>query len=314
MLNNSVSARVPDGFGPQSESALQLVAPQHGALSDLGKSFSGYIRSYRVNDNLFVCMSAFRPRASVVQREEAKSADCYQFGCCFEGMMAWRADNGPEYLIKAGGVCGHYIGASAYTSTLPGAQMCRTVSVTATGSWLRSIVPAAVLDAMAEAPVFVPLSHEVNVCARALDACQGETWQDCLVRESRALELIARVLGEVSSADKIARPVGISASDFAALLAAREYIDEHYAEKITIAQLSREVALNEFKLKQGFRTCFSTTVGGYARHVRMQRARELISGEGLLVREAAQRVGYANVSHFIEAYRCEFGTTPTGRG
>ena len=68
--------------------------------------------------------------------------------------------------------------------------------------------------------------------------------------------------------------------------------------------------LNECKLKAGFKACFGTTIHSFVRACRMREARRLIECEGRCVKDAAWMVGYTNVSHFIEAFRAQFGETP----
>ena len=74
--------------------------------------------------------------------------------------------------------------------------------------------------------------------------------------------------------------------------------------------LSRTVHLNEFKLKQGFRQRFNTTVFGYLRQRRMEHARRLLTEHTITVLDAANRVGYTNPSHFARAFREAFGLNP----
>lgn len=71
------------------------------------------------------------------------------------------------------------------------------------------------------------------------------------------------------------------------------------------------VGTNELKLKQGFRALFGTTVFGYLRRHRMERARQLLLHREVSVTEAAGLVGYACPSRFAAAFRRQFGTRPS---
>jgi len=42
----------------------------------------------------------------------------------------------------------------------------------------------------------------------------------------------------------------------------------------------------------------------------MNRAMKLMSEDGYKVQEAANTIGYSNVSHFIRAFKKRFGNTP----
>ena len=81
----------------------------------------------------------------------------------------------------------------------------------------------------------------------------------------------------------------------------------------TIAELARRTGVNERTLQDEFRQRTGQTIGDYARRQRLERARELIDGKGIGVRDAALHVGYSNPSHFSNAYRRYFGHLPSVR-
>ncbi|MWV43917.1 helix-turn-helix domain-containing protein [Paenibacillus sp. HJL G12] len=75
--------------------------------------------------------------------------------------------------------------------------------------------------------------------------------------------------------------------------------------------LSRLVGLNDFKLKHGFKEIFGTTVFGYLREQRMLKAMSLLEKGNVTISSVAAQVGYANASHFTEAFRLRFGVNPS---
>ncbi len=102
----------------------------------------------------------------------------------------------------------------------------------------------------------------------------------------------------------------LRSEDEEALNAAAAYLEENLSADHSLAQISRTVHLNEFKLKKGFREYHRTTVFGYLRQKRMERARALLINGRAKVIDAAQAVGYANPSHFSRAFRKTFGMNP----
>ncbi|MEA5574048.1 AraC family transcriptional regulator [Calothrix sp. UHCC 0171] len=79
----------------------------------------------------------------------------------------------------------------------------------------------------------------------------------------------------------------------------------------SLLELSREVGLNDFKLKIGFRHCFGTTVFGYLHQHRMEQAKQLLEQGNLTITGVARAVGYANRSHFAAAFKRKFGVNPS---
>lgn len=91
---------------------------------------------------------------------------------------------------------------------------------------------------------------------------------------------------------------------------ARHILIDRMSNPPTIRALSLEVGLNEYQLKEGFKNIFGSTINNYLQEHRMNRAMKLMSEDGYKVQEAANTIGYSNVSHFIRAFKKRFGNTP----
>jgi len=96
-----------------------------------------------------------------------------------------------------------------------------------------------------------------------------------------------------------------------ALQIAREILSENYASPPTIGELAKLAAINEYKLKAGFRELYGKTVYGFIRTVRMENASHMLENQDLSIGEIAGRVGYVNTSHFARAFRREYGVNPS---
>ena len=68
--------------------------------------------------------------------------------------------------------------------------------------------------------------------------------------------------------------------------------------------------MNDAKLCAGFKQAFGMTISAYTRHLRMQRAKELLEGSGLSIVEVALEVGYSHSSNFATAFKRHFGIAP----
>ena len=78
----------------------------------------------------------------------------------------------------------------------------------------------------------------------------------------------------------------------------------------SIKWLSRQVALNEFKLKTGFRKYFNSGIFEWLMKEKMQQAKQLILNTNKPIKEIASLIGYPRTTNFITAFRREFGVTP----
>lgn len=139
-----------------------------------------------------------------------------------------------------------------------------------------------------------------------LDA-RGATRQ--LLLEARGLEILALLIDELGAASEGTPPPG--ARDRERLERARSLLLRRMEHPPTLHELGRAVGLNECALKSGFRSLFGTSVFGYLRAQRMERARSLLARKELSIAEIALRVGYANPSKFAAAFRRHFGVPPS---
>jgi len=92
---------------------------------------------------------------------------------------------------------------------------------------------------------------------------------------------------------------------------AKRILETYIATKApTIKSLARQVALNEYKLKTGFKQYFSLSIFDWLVEQRMQHAKELLLTTNRPVKEICSMVGYPRSSNFITAFRRRFGMTP----
>ena len=152
----------------------------------------------------------------------------------------------------------------------------------------------------------------VNVALHQILSCPYGGLTKKLYLESKAIELLALNLEILSNERPTPAQVYQPKQD--------EIERLHYAREILIANMSdppslhflaRQVGLNEYKLKQGFRHLFDTTVFGYLHHHRMERSYSLLKSGGMKVTDVAQTVGYSNLGHFAAAFRQKFGVNPS---
>jgi AraC family transcriptional activator of pyochelin receptor len=102
---------------------------------------------------------------------------------------------------------------------------------------------------------------------------------------------------------------GINSEDYDKLVRAKGLLMMQYTDPPTIKQLSRLVALNEFKLKKQFKIAFGTTIRAFVIQLRMEEAKRLLNSH-YSVSDLSAKTGYRNVSHFIDTFKRFYGETP----
>jgi AraC family transcriptional activator of pyochelin receptor len=136
---------------------------------------------------------------------------------------------------------------------------------------------------------------------------QGLTKQIYL--ESKCWELVALKLEQLNETSPQST-THLKADDIDRIHAAKAILTRHWQTPPSLLELARQVGLNDYKLKLGFRQVFGTTAFGYLWHYRMEQARQLLIDGQHNVKEVATIVGYSKQSNFAAAFRKKFGVNP----
>ena len=88
------------------------------------------------------------------------------------------------------------------------------------------------------------------------------------------------------------------------------YINEHYAESITVEHLAKISGTSVSKFTRAFVRTFDISPGKYISNIRLTAARQLLEHSDKPLVDIAQETGYYDLSHFTRAFRGEFGKTP----
>jgi AraC-like DNA-binding protein len=90
---------------------------------------------------------------------------------------------------------------------------------------------------------------------------------------------------------------------------AREFLEEHYADRVSLRDLSRLTGLSPFHLHRSFSRRIGMPPHAYQVHVRISRARSFLRG-GRAISDIASSTGFADQSHFTYAFKRLMGVTP----
>jgi AraC-like DNA-binding protein len=121
-------------------------------------------------------------------------------------------------------------------------------------------------------------------------------------------EILFRLL--CSDAAAVLRQAAAPNGDRARVEAAMRFIEENAARPLSVAALARHVAMSASHFAHRFRDVASVTPMRFVRHVRLERARQLLLADGLTAQQAADRVGYASAAHFTRDFKRQFGLAP----
>ncbi|MGV3616409.1 MAG: helix-turn-helix domain-containing protein [Fimbriimonas sp.] len=89
------------------------------------------------------------------------------------------------------------------------------------------------------------------------------------------------------------------------------FLDERYADEVRIEPLARRLCLSPDRFTELFRAAMGRTPRDYLRHVRVERAKALLTTTDLTAAEVGVRVGFADAAHFSRSFRAATGQPPS---
>ena len=90
----------------------------------------------------------------------------------------------------------------------------------------------------------------------------------------------------------------------------KSYIDEHYAEAITLDGLASIAALSKYHLIREFKAAVGTSPMEYLLEKRITESKKLLAGTEHSISDIADSVGFSSGSYFSQRFRLITGMTP----
>ncbi len=91
-----------------------------------------------------------------------------------------------------------------------------------------------------------------------------------------------------------------------------DYLEEHYADKISLDQIAENMYLSPFYISKIFKSEIGESPIHYLIRVRMEKAKAILeSGSSLSIAEIAERVGYEDAYHFSKLFKKAYGVSPS---
>jgi len=90
-----------------------------------------------------------------------------------------------------------------------------------------------------------------------------------------------------------------------------EYIHEHYAENITIDDISKKINLSKYHFIRSFKKATGSTPHEYLINLRLKRAMELLTTTSTSIEVISEKCGFSSASHFARCFRNVMGTNPS---
>lgn len=102
----------------------------------------------------------------------------------------------------------------------------------------------------------------------------------------------------------------LSERDMARLKTVFDYVEEHYAQDISLQDCARLCGMSYYAFSRFFRQCAQRTFSEYLNFVRVKKAEMLLASTDMNVTEIALETGFSTSSYFIRRFRAVNSVTP----
>jgi AraC family transcriptional regulator len=92
---------------------------------------------------------------------------------------------------------------------------------------------------------------------------------------------------------------------------ARELLHDRFTERLTLAELARDVGVHPVHLAQAFHKSYQCTVGDYVRQLRIEYARHELAASETPIIQIALAAGFCDQSHFTRTFKRHVGVAPS---
>lgn len=133
-----------------------------------------------------------------------------------------------------------------------------------------------------------------------------DTGTTLLERETRLLGLLTTLVVRYGAMRIAASKLGAEPQ---AIVRVRAYLEEHYAEQVTLATLAEYAGLSAYHLVRVFHKATGVPPHAYLESIRIRHSQQLLA-QGVALAEIAYATGFSSQSHFTARFRRIIGVTP----
>ena len=162
-------------------------------------------------------------------------------------------------------------------------------------------------------PLAVHLSADLRAIALAFREPIADGEARIIYQLAKAIEFVCDSIRQYA-AGALAPVAGeglLSAADTRRMIAARQLIDEHAHQKLSLDFIARSCGLNRSKLTRGFKALFACTVSEAIAERRLELASRKLLTTDLPISSIGYESGYQNNASFARAFGRRFGRSPS---
>lgn len=151
----------------------------------------------------------------------------------------------------------------------------------------------------------------VNTILQQIIQCPYQGLTKRIYLESKATEIMALMLEEEAAVQQQEFKTSVLQPDqLERIYYAKEILLKTISNPPSLMELASQVGMCDYNLKRGFKEVFGTTVFGYLRDRRLEKAQQLLLDGQMKVASVAHTVGYDSPTSFNAAFKRKYGVSP----
>ena len=131
-----------------------------------------------------------------------------------------------------------------------------------------------------------------------------------LMIKANILKILTLLIRHSQNSQKPDRLLSRKALEMKRLSSVFDYINQHYTERLTLAEAAEMAFMSPNYFSQYFKKVTGQTFSDYLSGLRIKKAQELLKNSDKSVIDIAMACGFRNMSNFYRMYKKHTGTTP----
>lgn len=162
-------------------------------------------------------------------------------------------------------------------------------------------------------PAAFHLPSDLRTIALAIRDCTLDGAAGVTLRSAKSTELLCESIAALLGGQLVpATPnAALSERDTRRIVQARDIIDQHWREKLTLDTIAGTCGVNRVKLTSGFRAMFGLSVADAIAERRLGGARQMLLATDLPVSSVGYACGYLSNASFTRAFSRRYGVVPS---
>lgn len=95
------------------------------------------------------------------------------------------------------------------------------------------------------------------------------------------------------------------------IVGVKEYLDEHYQEKVTLDELAGRFFISKYYMLKLFNESYGMTINNYINSLRITKAKQLLRFSDMRIEEIGHAVGMEDANYFSRAFKKIEGVSPS---